>query len=78
MGVPGAVDRPERPPQSAGEYLAAGTTLKLKISLSHPLVPVHYAPRLLPLPQQVSFSSVCKHTVKFNKEKGKKTKDKKK
>ena len=54
VGVPGAVDRPERPPQLPGDYFQAGTTLKIKITLSSPLVSLLQAPRLLPLPKQVS------------------------
>ena len=53
VGIPGEVDRPVRPPLPPGHYIQAGTTLKMKISIKHPLVPSQNVPRLLPEPQQV-------------------------
>lgn len=53
IGVPGAVDRPQRPPILPGDYFQATTTLKVKITLACPFVPLDKAPRMSPLPNQV-------------------------
>lgn len=37
VGVTGSIDRPENPPLAAGDYLNAGTVLKVVVSLKYPL-----------------------------------------